>query len=248
MRLKDRVAVVTGAAGGIGKACVDRFLAEGARVAALDLKAPESSPGILSLACDVCERRQVDEAASRIAPKFGAPDILVHSAAISASLNTLDTPEATFHRIMAVNVWSVFNLAQVFVPDMRSRQYGSILLVSSITGIVGAPGLSAYSASKGALITLTRTLALELAESQIRVNVVCPASVDTGLLQTAFHASGDPALARVRNIERHPLGRLGTPEDIASLALFLVSDEASWITGGTYVIDGGASIARRWKG
>jgi NAD(P)-dependent dehydrogenase (short-subunit alcohol dehydrogenase family) len=112
---------------------------------------------------------------------------------------------------------------------------------------VGAPDLSAYAASKGALITLTRTMALELAESNVRVNCVCPASIDTPLLRASFTRTSDPEAARERNRKRHPLGRFGTPEDVANLILFLASDEASWITGGAYVIDGGASIARRWQ-
>jgi len=130
---------------------------------------------------------------------------------------------------------------------MQAAQKGSIVVLASITGIVGAPGLSAYAASKGALITWTRTLALELAESQVRVNCVCPASIDTPLLRASFESLPDPQRARQANIKRHPLGRFGTPEDVANLILFLASSEASWITGGTYVIDGGASIARRWQ-
>jgi 2-keto-3-deoxy-L-fuconate dehydrogenase len=130
---------------------------------------------------------------------------------------------------------------------MRSKRSGAFVVMASITGLVGAPGLSAYAASKGALITLTRTLALELAEWQIRVNCVCPASIDTPLLRASFERTADAARARELNIKRHPLGRLGTAEDVANLVLFLASDEAAWITGGTYVIDGGASIARRWE-
>ena len=130
---------------------------------------------------------------------------------------------------------------------MRERRSGSIVNLSSITGIVGSPGLSAYSASKGALIALTRTMALELAESNIRVNCVCPGSVDTPLLQASFDHAPDPSRARSLNIKRHPLGRIGTPDDVASLVLFLASDQASWITGGTYVIDGGATLARGWR-
>jgi 2-keto-3-deoxy-L-fuconate dehydrogenase len=133
------------------------------------------------------------------------------------------------------------------IPLMRDAGGGAIVNMSSITGIVGAPGMAAYSTSKGAIITLTRTLALEVAENGIRVNCICPASIDTPMLRASFDRQPDPEAARARNVKRHPLGRLGTADEVASLALFLASDEASFITGGTYVIDGGALLARRWK-
>ncbi|MGH9633079.1 MAG: SDR family NAD(P)-dependent oxidoreductase, partial [Bryobacteraceae bacterium] len=224
MRLQGHRAVVTGAAGGIGKACAVLFESEGAHVTGLDIAS----------GCDVRSRDSVEAAARHIEEP---PDILVNCAAATAFADTLNTTEEDFERIMQVNVWGAINVCQVFAPKMIS---GSIVNVSSITGIVGAPGLSAYSASKGALITLTRTLALELAERNIRVNCICPASIDTPMLQASFNRHSDPQHARELNIRRHPLGRLGTPEDVAKLALFLASDDAAWITGGTYVIDGGA--------
>lgn len=233
MRFQNRRAVITGAAGGIGRACVERFEREGARVLRLDL----------AEGCDVRSEEQV----RRAAETFGVPDVLVHCVATTAFLDTLSTARQEWLRILEVNVWGVVNVCRVFVPAMRARRSGSIVIVSSITGIVGAPGLSAYAASKGALITLARTLALELAPDSIRVNCVCPASVDTPMLQAAFEHTGDPARARELNVRRHPLGRLGRPEDVANLVAFLASEEASWITGGTYLIDGGASIARRWQ-
>jgi NAD(P)-dependent dehydrogenase (short-subunit alcohol dehydrogenase family) len=247
LRLQDQVAVITGAAGGIGGACVAHFTGEGARVAALDCAPLAAAPGVLAITCDVAAPEDLERAVARIRGELGDAEIVVHCAAVSETCDTLSTTRAGFERIMRVNVWSLYNLAQMFVPGMSARGGGAIIVLSSITGIVGAPGLSAYSASKGALITLTRTLALELAASNVRVNAICPASVDTPLLQASFDATPDPGAARARNIERHPLGRLGTPADIASLAVFLASGESSWITGSTYTIDGGASIARGWK-
>ena len=149
--------------------------------------------------------------------------------------------------MLAVNTKGLFYCCRAVLPSMITHKSGVIVNNASITGIVGAPGMAAYAASKGAVISFTRTLALEQAENGIRVNCICPASIDTPMLQASFHGTPDPEQARINNIKRHPLGRLGTPEDVAKLALFLASDESSFITGGTYVIDGGALIARRWR-
>jgi len=180
--------------------------------------------------------------AAQVVETVGRVDVLVHCAAISVFGRTLETSEEDFERILRVNFLGAVNVAKAF--DRQLPSGASIVFIASINGIVGAPGLSAYAASKGALITLARTLALELAERRIRVNSVCPASVDTGMLQDSFDRTSNPAEARERNIARHPLGRLGAPEDVANLVLFLASDESSWITGGTHLIDGGALINR----
>ncbi len=244
MRLSARIAVVSGGAGGIGLACGKLFASEGAQVVCLDREPAVAPHGVTALCCDVSSSEQVLAAAAEIRLQVGDPDILIHCAAVTAFCDTLATSESDFRSIMAVNVWGAINLAQAFVPAMRDRHRGAIVHVASITGLVGAPGLSAYAASKGALITLTRTMAMELAESGIRVNCVCPASVMTAMLDASFARQPDPEQARRRNIAKHPLGRLGRPEDVAQLALFLASDEASWITGATYTIDGGAILAR----
>jgi NAD(P)-dependent dehydrogenase (short-subunit alcohol dehydrogenase family) len=246
MRLKGECALVTGGASGIGLATVKRFLEEGARCISLDLT-PHSIPNAVSIAADLASDESIREAAAEIRRQVENPSIVVHAAATTAFATTFETDPSDIQRIFNVNIGGAFRLAREFGPAMQAAQKGSIVVLSSITGIVGAPGLSAYAASKGALITWTRTLALELAESQVRVNCVCPASIDTPLLRASFERTADPAKAREANIKRHPLGRLGTPEDVAGLILFLASSESSWITGGTYVIDGGASIARRWQ-
>lgn len=246
MRLIDHCAVITGGAGGIGAACVARFKEEGAKVASLDVR-ESTIPGVCSFPCDIASEGDLQRAADKIHQQIGSPDILVNCAATTVFAETMETSVEAFSRIMAVNVWGAIRASQTFAPAMRDARRGSIITVSSITGIVGAPGMAAYAASKGALITFTRTLALELAPTQVRVNCVCPASVDTAMLQDSFKHTDDPERARANNIKRHPLGRLGTPADVANLILFLASDESSWITGGTYVIDGGASIARRWQ-
>ncbi|MGC8792148.1 MAG: SDR family NAD(P)-dependent oxidoreductase [Bryobacteraceae bacterium] len=246
-RFEGAIAVVSGAAGGIGFAVARGLAAEGARVAAVDLKAGPECDGLHWFACDVSRAELVAGLAGEIRERLGDPSVVVHSAAITTFRNTLSTSYDEFERIQRVNVFGAYLLMQAFVPAMMQRGRGAIVLLASITGIVGAPGLSAYSVSKGALITLARTAALELAEAGIRVNCVCPASVDTPMLRASFEQHPDPELARELNRRRHPLGRLGTPEDVAHLVLFLASEEASWITGSTYVIDGGALLARRWR-
>jgi NAD(P)-dependent dehydrogenase (short-subunit alcohol dehydrogenase family) len=246
VRLKNECAVITGGASGIGRAAVERFLKEGARCVSLDLQ-PHNAPDCLSITADLASDESVRAAAAEIRKHAGDPSIVVHAAATSAFATTVETDSSDTQRIFSVNVAGAFRLAREFAPAMQAARKGSFVVLASITGLVGAPGLAAYAASKGALITWTRTLALELAESQVRVNCICPASIDTPLLRSSFERTTDPRKAREANIKRHPLGRLGTPEDVANLILFLASSEASWITGGTYVIDGGASIARRWQ-
>ena len=258
MRLKDKVAIVTGGGSGIGRAAALRFAAEGAAVAvadvneaaARDTQARIASAGGRAIAVigDLTLKESADALVARTTTAFnGEPTILLSSAAIMAFGTVEESDVDELDRVMGINVRSMWLCAKAVIPRMKQAGGGSIVNLSSITGIVGAPGMAAYATSKGAIITLTRTLALEVAESQIRVNCICPASIDTPMLQASFDRLPDPAGARARNIKRHPLGRFGTPEDVANLALFLASDESSFITGGTYVIDGGASIARRWQ-
>jgi NAD(P)-dependent dehydrogenase (short-subunit alcohol dehydrogenase family) len=246
MRMDKQVVLVTGGAGGIGAATVARMVREGAKVASID-RTPHQVDGVFTTTVDLNAPGELEAAADRVRSAVGDPDVVIHCAAASVFGETVETSDADMERIFRVNVGSAFRLGKIFAPAMQHKGRGAFVLLASITGIVGAQGLSAYAASKGALITLTRTMALELAESGIRVNCVCPVSVDTPLLRASFTRTADPEAARERNRKRHPLGRFGTPEDVANLVLFLASEEASWITGGTYVIDGGASIARRWK-
>lgn len=257
MRLKDKVALVTGAGGGIGRASASRFAEEGARVCVVDIDAAaaeetaaqiQAAGGFaLSLTVDVSRSDQVHACIGEAEQKLGHIDILYNNAAITSLAPTLTLTDDELDRVLAVNLKSMFYTSRAVLPAMIARKAGVILNNASITGIVGAPGMAAYATSKGAIITLTRTLALEQAENGIRVNCICPASVDTAMLQASFDRAPDPDQARMNNIRRHPLGRFATPLDVANLALFLVSDEAAFITGTTSVIDGGALLARRWQ-
>lgn len=237
MELDNRVALVTGAASGIGAAIAARLRAAGAKVAGLDLRMAEGVDFVADLRSDVA----LEEAIGRLGPV----DVLVHAAAASVPGGVLDTDPQTYADIYDVNVIGAVRLMRLLVPGMREKGGGSILLLSSINASFATPTLAAYAASKAALESLTRTAALELAPDGIRVNAIAPASIDTPLLRGSFDSHPDPAAARAQNVLRHPLGRLGLPEEVAELALFLSSDRAAWITGAVHPIDGGAGVTRR---
>jgi NAD(P)-dependent dehydrogenase (short-subunit alcohol dehydrogenase family) len=257
VRLAGHVAVVTGGASGIGRASAMRFAREGAQVVIADLDGVATGAAAgeigreggtaIAVIADVAREEDVGRLMVRTLEAFGPPTVLLNNAATTSFGTLAESPADELDRVLTVNVRSAWVCARAVIPHMRDAAGGAIVNMSSITGIVGAPGMAAYSTSKGAIITLTRTLALELAEHGIRVNCICPASIDTPMLQASFDRLPDPEAARARNVKRHPLGRLGTPDEVANLALFLASNEASFITGATYVIDGGALVARRWK-
>jgi 2-keto-3-deoxy-L-fuconate dehydrogenase len=241
--LAGRIAWVTGSAGGIGAAIADRFREAGAAVAGLDLV--PSPRADFSVEADLRAETHLTEAHRRVVEALGAPDILVHAAAASVPGGVLDTDPAEFARLYDVNVIGAVRLLRLCVPAMRARGGGSVVLLSSINADFATPTLAAYAASKGALNSLTRTAALELAPFDIRVNAIAPASIDTPLLRASYETAGDVDAALAQNAKRHPLERLGTPGEVAELALFLASDRAGWITGGIYPIDGGAHVTRR---
>lgn len=239
LELGGRTALVTGAASGIGAAIARRFRAAGARVVGLDLQPAADADE--ALVADLRSDAGVAEAMARL----GGVDILVHAAALSVHGGVIDTDPSAWADIYDVNVVGAVRLMRHAVPAMRARGGGSILLLSSINAGFATPTLAAYAASKAAIESLTRTAALEFAPDSIRINAIAPASVDTPLLQDSFDRAENAQAARAANVLRHPLGRLGTPGDIAELALFLASDRASWITGAIHPIDGGASVTRR---
>ena len=248
MRLEGKIAIVTGGASGFGRGIAERFAAEGARVAILDLDigaatriATELAGEALAVRCDVSDFRAVREAVSHVVSRFGGLDLVVNNAGTShPNRPMLEVSEAEFDRVFAVNVKGIFNMAHAAVPELRRRGGGVILNVGSTAGIRPRPGLTWYNASKGAVNTLTKSMAIELAPDRIRVVGIAPVAGDTPLLAT-FMGEDTPE-RRAQFLATIPWGRFSTPADIASAALFLVSDEAEMITGAVLEVDGGRCI------
>ena len=248
MQLKDRVAIITGAASprGIGWATARRFADEGARVVIVDLDAHAAEqaartigPEHLGLACDVRDESACRSVVQRVLDSFGRIDILVNNAGVSQSQRLMDSTQADYDLVMDSSVRGAFNMSRAVVPHMRSRQRGAIVCMGSVAaqrggGILGGPH---YSAAKGALQTLAKAMARELAPDGIRANAVAPGMVDTDLLVGKIDDAGKRRVA-----EGVPLGRLAVPADIANACLFLASEQSAYITGVVLDVSGGLHI------
>ena len=249
--LAGRVALVTGTTG-IGRAIAMRFASGGARVVACGIEAAanqelarDAARTGLALqveACDVTDHEQVRALVAKTVSQFGGLDIIVNAAAIHPFGTVLETDLATWNRCMMVNVGSIYLLAHLGIPEMKKRGGGSIINLASVQGYACQRGVAAYATSKGAIHSLTRALALDHAADGIRVNSISPGSIRTPMLaRSAANFSPDVSTeeAFARFGAAHPLGRIGTPEEVAELAAFLVSDKAGFCTGGAYLVDGG---------
>jgi NAD(P)-dependent dehydrogenase (short-subunit alcohol dehydrogenase family) len=246
MRLQGKVALITGAASGIGLATTLLFVREGARVMAIDrdgpllerrLEEPANAGEVLARQADVTREADLAAAFDELQRRLGGPDIVYANAGVAGDGTALETSLEHFERVTAINLSGVFLTAREAVRGMQGRG-GSLILQGSISGLVGMGAELAYEASKGGVHAMTRALAIDHAAQGIRVNAICPGVVMTPMVESWFARSGDPQL-KTRVTERHPLGRLGTPADIANLALYLASDESAWMTGASLVIDGG---------
>lgn len=229
--------MVTGGASGIGAASAKLLAQEGARVAILDASPRGEAPfeDALCLLADVRSESEVQSAIEFVARKFGCVDVLVNNAGIALRQNVAEADEAAWTDVIDVSLKGAFLCSKHALRFMPRN--GSIIHMSSVTGITGLPRRAAYSAAKSALVGLTRNMAIDYAKRQIRVNCICPGFVRTRLTQGI---TSDPERCE-RLTALHPLGRLGEPSDIANAVLFLASDEASWITGHALVVDGGFS-------
>jgi len=246
-----KVALVTGTTG-IGRAIAKRFAAGGAQVVACGIEAAGNEELVrdatklgLTLQVESCDVANLDEARSVITKtvsQFGGLDIIVNAAAIHPLGTVVETDLATWNRCMMVNVGSIYLLAHLGIPEMKKRGGGAIINLASVQGYACQRGVAAYATSKGAIHSLTRALALDHAADNIRVNSISPGSIRTPMLaRSAAHFAPDlPAEeAFARFGAAHPLGRIGTPEEVAELAAFLASDKAGFCTGGDYLVDGG---------
>ncbi|MBN9243636.1 MAG: SDR family oxidoreductase [Mesorhizobium sp.] len=247
-RLKDKVAIVTGAASGFGEGMAKRFAEEGARVVVSDInaKGAERVAGEIGKAAiwtqtDVSQASEFEEMAKAALDAFGRIDIMVNNAGFThRNGDMLGVDEATFDLITAVNIKAIYHAALTVVPIMEKQGGGVILTTASTAGLRPRPGLTWYNASKGWAITATKSMAVELAPKNIRVNCLCPVAGDTGML-AQFMGEDTPEL-RAKFRASIPLGRLSTPLDIANAALWLASDEAAFITGVALEVDGGRCI------
>ncbi|HEY9457515.1 MAG TPA: SDR family oxidoreductase [Gaiella sp.] len=235
-RFSGRIALVTGAASGIGDAVARRLVAEGAAVASLDLEA-HASDGILGLAGDVSSSSEVEAAVERVERELGPLDVLVCSAGVpGASLGTLDVTDEEWRHVLAVNADGVFFCNRAAAARMVPRGYGRIVNVASIAGKEGNPMAAAYSASKAAVIALTKAVGKDLARTGVVVNCVAPAVIQTPILNGITQEHIDYM------VERIPMGRMGTPAEVAALVSWLASEECSFSTGATYDISGGRAV------
>lgn len=249
MKLEQRVAVITGAGSGIGRAMALLFAREGARILAADVNgdaAEETAAQIVAAggACvaqtvDVTQSEQVRAMIETAQARYGRIDILCNNAGIGSTTDVVACEPDEWDRVMTVNVKSVYLGCKYAIPLMLEQGGGVILNTASVAGMVGVVKRASYSASKGAVIALTRQVAIEYVEQGIRVNCLCPGTVDSPWVGRLLSQAADPAAARGALVARQPIGRLGTPEEIAAAALYLVSDDAAFITGTGLVIDGG---------
>ena len=252
MRLKDKVAIVTGAASGFGEGIARRFAAEGAQVVLADLNDQagrqiaaeiETAGGTAAYVhADVTERVEVEAMVEAARANYGRLDILVNNAGYShVNQPMTEVAEADFDRTFAVNVKAIYLAARAALPLFRGQGGGCIINTSSTAGLRPRPGLTWYNGSKGAVNTITKSMAVELAPDRIRVNAICPVAGETPMLET-FMGKPDTPEARAPFLATIPLGRLSRPDDIAAAALYLASDEASMLTGVLLEVDGGRCI------
>jgi len=247
--LDHKRALITGAASGIGAAAAQLFAAEGAALALLDRDVAggrgvadriERDGGRAAfIACDVTRAADCAAAVTQAVERLGGLDIVLHCAGIIVRRSVVDLDEADWDRVLDVNVKSVYLISRLTIPVLRSGGGGSIIPVASGWGLVGGPQAAAYCASKGAVVLLSKAMAIDCGPDRIRVNCLCPGDTDTPLLRGEAQQLGIAEVSFLAASARRPLGRVGTPREIAQAALFLAGEASSYVTGSTLLVDGG---------
>ncbi len=247
-RLKDKIAIVTGAARGIGAKSAELFAAEGASVAIWDLneergkqtaqQIQDKGGTAIFCKCDVTDSEQIEKATQRVTSELGTPNVLFNNAGIAVVGELEHISEADWDRQYAVNVKSIYLVSRSIIPLMRTAGGGSIINMGSESAFVGFPMHPAYTSSKAAVVHLTRSMAVRYAEDNIRVNSLCPGTINTELYQEFIAQQADPEAVNREIDEMHPLG-IGEPVDIAWAAVYLASDESRYMTGAPMLVEGG---------
>jgi 2-hydroxycyclohexanecarboxyl-CoA dehydrogenase len=243
-RLNGKIAIVTGAGQGIGRAVAGKFAAEGATVVVTDLdeatarETADGLPGAVAIAADVTDRAGVEAMAGQVVQQFGRIDVLVNNAGWDKASPFVDSDPDDWDRAIAVNLYGVLHTAKVVLPVMARQGSGAVVNLGSDAGRVGSSGEAVYSAAKGGVIAFTKSLAREMARDQVRVNCVCPGPTDTALFASFAGPKLREALTRAI-----PFRRLAQPADVANVVAFLASDEASYVTGQTISVSGGLTMS-----
>jgi NAD(P)-dependent dehydrogenase (short-subunit alcohol dehydrogenase family) len=247
MRLTDKVTLITGAGSGIGQAMARLFAQEGSAVFAADLDEGAARETVRQIdhensqafGADVSRTEDVRRMVDACLRRFGRIDVLCNNAGIGSTQTIVDTPEEVWDRVFEVNVRGTYLCCKYVIPHMIEAGGGVIVNIASVAGLIGLKNRAAYCASKGALVTLTKAVAVDHVSQNVRCNCICPGTVDSPWVQRLLGAAPDPAAERAALVARQPMGRLGTPEEVARAALYLASDDAAFVTGSALVIDGG---------